>query len=75
MRSEPILNGHGGPTRSATALEQLLTISELAERLSLSERTIRRMVGGGQLPCLRLGRQLRFVPGDVLRWLAARKEV
>ena len=55
-------------------LERLLTLPELAERLQLSEKTIRRMVATGRLPCVRLGRQLRFLPGDVFRWLAARRE-
>lgn len=67
--------GQGGadyPSRDQ--LQPLLTITELSERLAISERTIRRMVGRGRLPCVRLGRQLRFIPGDVLRWLAARKE-
>lgn len=72
-----IARGHGGSAvskRMAVELEQLLTIPELAERLCLSDKTIRRMVVREHMPCVRLGRQLRFAPGDVLRWLAARKE-
>jgi excisionase family DNA binding protein len=53
---------------------QLLTLPELAEQLQLSEKTLRRMIASGRLPCVRLGRQLRFLPGDVFRWLEARKE-
>lgn len=56
------------------ALPALLTIGELSELLKLSEKTIRRMITARRLPCVRLGRQLRFVPGDVFRWLEARKE-
>lgn len=58
----------------AAALQPLLTLAEVAEVLRVSEKTIRRLVAARGIPCLRLGRQLRFVPGDVLRWLAARKE-
>ena len=56
------------------ALPALLTIGELSDLLKLSEKTIRRMIAAGRLPCVRLGRQLRFLPGDVFRWLEARKE-
>lgn len=71
---EAITNGHGGHRNGNGSVEHLLTLPELAERLQLSEKTIRRMIAGGRLPCVRLGRQLRFLPGDVFRWLAARKE-
>lgn len=73
---EAITNGHGGSRHhnGNGSVEHLLTLPELAERLQLSEKTIRRMIAGGRLPCVRLGRQLRFLPGDVFRWLAARKE-
>lgn len=71
---EAITNGHGGHRSGNGSVEHLLTLPELAERLQLSEKTIRRMIAGGRLPCVRLGRQLRFLPGDVFRWLAARKE-
>lgn len=73
---EAITNGHGGSRQynGNGSVEHLLTLPELAERLQLSEKTIRRMIACGRLPCVRLGRQLRFLPGDVFRWLAARKE-
>ena len=71
---EAITNGHGGHRNGNGAVEHLLTLPELTERLQLSEKTIRRMIAGGRMPCVRLGRQLRFLPGDVFRWLAARKE-
>jgi excisionase family DNA binding protein len=55
-------------------LEQLLTISEAAALLRLHERTIRRMVAARAMPCVRLGRQLRFSPYALSRWLQAREE-
>lgn len=64
-------SGDGGQPRT---LPRLLTLSEVAEQLQLSEKTIRRMIAGGRMPCVRIGRQLRFLPGDVFRWLVARKE-
>ena len=56
------------------ALLRLLTLHEVADRLAVSPRTIRRLVASGELPCLRVGAQLRFDPSDVLRQLQAWKE-
>ena len=55
--------------------ETLLTLRDVARYLQVSEKTVRRWVAQGRLPCLRLGRALRFEPGDVFRWVSARKEV
>ncbi|HEX7992356.1 MAG TPA: helix-turn-helix domain-containing protein [Streptosporangiaceae bacterium] len=43
----------------------LLTIDQVAERLAVSPRTVRRMVNDGSLPCVRVGRQIRFRPKDI----------
>jgi excisionase family DNA binding protein len=58
----------------AAPLERLLTISEACALLRLHERTIRRMVASRRMPCVRLGRQLRFSPYALSRWLQAREE-
>jgi len=55
-------------------LEQLLTIEQVAQALQVSSKTVRRLVAYRRLPCVRFGRSLRFASGDVLRWLAARRE-
>jgi excisionase family DNA binding protein len=56
------------------ALESpLLTISEVAKLLNVSEKSVQRFVARG-MPCYRIGRLVRFAPGDVFRWLEARKE-
>ena len=55
-------------------LEQaLLTIGEVARLLQVSEKTVRRWVAAGKLPCLRAGRVLRFLPADLFRFVEARK--
>ena len=54
------------------SLERLLTTRDVAEMLRLHEKTVRRMVREGRLPCLRLGRAVRFKVDDILRWLSAR---
>jgi len=65
-----------GPARmgSDSVLPRLLTLSEVAEILRVSPKTVRRMAALRRIPCVRFGRGLRFFPGDVLAWLSARKE-
>jgi excisionase family DNA binding protein len=58
----------------AAVLPRLLTVQELSEMLRLSPRTVRRLVAARRIPCVRLGRSPKFLPGDVFRWLEARKE-
>lgn len=41
-------------------------LEELAQILSVSESTIRRMVKADEIPYMRWGRVLRFVPADVI---------
>jgi excisionase family DNA binding protein len=52
----------------------LLTVPELANWLRLKPSTIYAWAEAGRLPCVRLGGRLRFVRGDVLRWIDARRE-
>ncbi|MEQ9145452.1 MAG: helix-turn-helix domain-containing protein [Parvibaculaceae bacterium] len=44
---------------------RLLTVSEAAKQLSLSDRTVRRMIASGDLPAVRLGRAVRVRQEDV----------
>ncbi len=73
---EAITNGHGGSHArfQGSGLERLLTLPEVADLLRLSEKTVHRLVARRRMPCVRVGRSVRFVSGDVLRWLSARKE-
>ena len=45
--------------------EPLLTVRDVAERLSLSEATIRRYIRTGRLRPVRLGRAVRFTQEEV----------
>ena len=64
-----------GPARTGgPAMLRLLTLSEVAKLLAISERSVKRLVGRRGLRCVRLGRSLRFDPADVSRFVAARKE-
>lgn len=57
-----------------STVEQLLTLREVAALLQLSDKTLRRLVAARRMPCVRLGRQLRFAQSDIVRWVSARKE-
>lgn len=57
-----------------TAVPQLLTLSEVAALLKVSQRTVRRLVAAHRLPCVRVGRVLRFDTADLFRFVEARRE-
>lgn len=50
-------------------LEQLLTITDVAEVLQVSTKTVRRWIANGDLPAHRLGRQWRIAPAELERFL------
>lgn len=51
---------------------ELLSTTELAQRIGLSESTIRRAVADGWLPCRVVGRNMRFDLMDVQRAIGER---
>jgi excisionase family DNA binding protein len=51
-------------------LPQLLTIDQLADRLGVNVRHIRRLIAERRVPYLKVGRLVRFDPADVASWLA-----
>lgn len=55
------------------AVPQLLTVRDVAKLLQVHEKTIYAWVSRGELPCVRVGKCLRFDPSAVSRWLQARK--
>jgi excisionase family DNA binding protein len=55
---------------STTApIRQLLTVPLTAERLAVSEKTVRRLIATGNLPALRVGGQIRVDADELERWL------
>lgn len=52
----------------ATDETRLLTLAELAQRWSVSTRTVQRLAKRGALRFLRIGRQLRFRLEDVVAY-------
>ncbi|WP_395152758.1 helix-turn-helix domain-containing protein [Ilumatobacter sp.] len=49
---------------------QLLDIAEVAERLSVTPRFIRRLVNERRIPYCKLGKFVRFDAAEVAEWVA-----
>ena len=49
------------------------TVTTLAAKLALSERTVRTYLDRREIPWYRIGPQRRIDPADVERWLAERR--
>jgi excisionase family DNA binding protein len=54
-------------------VERLLTAKEVGERLSVPETWVRQESREGRMPCLRLGRYVRFDWPAVVEWLAEQR--
>jgi excisionase family DNA binding protein len=65
----------GGPDRHSIVVEQesLLTVKQLAARLSVCTATIYRLCDRGELPYVRVAQALRFVPMEVAEYMARRR--
>lgn len=47
----------------------LLTVAQAAERLSVNEKTVRRLIHSGRLPALKVGGAVRIDGSELERWL------
>jgi excisionase family DNA binding protein len=47
----------------------LLTVVQVAERLAVCEKTVRRLIDRGDLPALRVGAQIRIDAAQLEQWL------
>lgn len=52
----------------------LLTARDAAQTLAISQRTLWTLTNRGEIPCMRLGRSVRYDRKDLVRWIAAHKE-
>ena len=50
-------------------LPKLLSIDELAERLGVTQRHVRRLVAEKRVPYPKVGRFVRFDPAQIATWL------
>ena len=52
---------------------KLLTMDELAERLGVTQRHVRRLVAEKRVLYLKVGRFIRFDPAQISAWLESRR--
>jgi len=50
-------------------MDQLLSIREVSEKLSVKQSTLRAWVFQRKIPCVRLGRLVSFKQSDLSSWL------
>jgi excisionase family DNA binding protein len=60
-------------TFGATAGERLLSLGEAARNLSLSLRSIQKIVASRLIPVVRIGRRVAVHPDDLRRFVAERR--
>jgi excisionase family DNA binding protein len=60
----------GEPDRGAEPEEQLFPVTLVAEKLAISEKSVRRKIASGELPAHRVGKLLRVGERDLVTYLA-----
>jgi len=60
------------PRAEVGAAGRFATVSEVARQLRVSNMTVYRLVKGGQLPAVRVGRGYRIREQDVMHYLETR---
>lgn len=51
----------------------LLRPRDAASALAISQRTLWTLTAGGQIPCIRLGRSVRYSAAELRRWAQTRQ--
>lgn len=62
-------------TGTDQAWPQLLTALQAAECLAVSARTLWTLTSRGEIPCVRMGRSVRYDAADPRAFIAGRKSV
>jgi excisionase family DNA binding protein len=63
------------PTPAPTGADRILVRSPAAaETLSISERTLWTLTAEGELPCVRIGKAVRYRPEALKEWAEAREK-
>lgn len=56
-------------------LEAFLSPEQLADKLQINERTVRRWAKDGKIPCYRLGVEIRFNEPEIVEWILSRPKL
>jgi excisionase family DNA binding protein len=64
------------PARAAAPFPQslLLNPADAAKTLSISPRTLWGLPDRGEIPCIRIGRAVRYDPRDLMAWIAKKRD-
>lgn len=68
----PKANPPADVTPAPDPVSTLLTVAEVAAVLRIDRYTVRRYIAAGQLPGVRIGRELRIERPDLARFIASR---
>lgn len=56
-------------------MDELLTPKELCQRYKISIHTLYKWTALGTIPCVRIGKTIRFRQSDLLRWEEQAKSI
>ena len=73
-KAEPMAHA-AEPQAPADATDDLLTRTEVARYLRVSDRTVSRLIRAGQLPAVRIGRAVRIRHADLLEMLDVKPSI
>ncbi|QDU44248.1 Helix-turn-helix domain protein [Symmachiella dynata] len=59
---------------SSWAEKLLLTSPEAADAMSISQRTLFSLTKSGEIPCVRVGRSVRYCADDLRNWIERQKQ-
>lgn len=62
------------PHRTESIEPLLLTARDTARMLAISERSLYSLTKAGALPAVRIGRSVRYDPGDIRAWIESAKK-
>jgi excisionase family DNA binding protein len=57
-----VKSGENWAMASGTQKDELLTIKEFSKIVKIASKTLYRLASQGKIPCIRIGRNIRFSP-------------
>jgi excisionase family DNA binding protein len=61
------------PEPKPNKIPELMSIDQLAQRLGITVRHVRRLVAEKRVPYYKVGRLVRFDPAEITQWLETRR--
>ncbi|MAT68933.1 MAG: hypothetical protein CMJ58_05360 [Planctomycetaceae bacterium] len=63
------------PSETTAPAPLLLTPRDAAQRLAISPRKLWALTASGDVPCVRIGRSVRYDAADLAAWIDAQKRL